>query len=48
MNEKEFSVWTLNEVSDFRTAEQMGADYITTDKPLECRKYFAEQVGSIN
>ena len=35
MNEKEFSVWTLNEVSDFRTAEQMGADYITTDKPLE-------------
>ena len=45
MSEKEFSVWTLNEVSDFKTAEQMGADYITTDKPIECRKYFAEQVA---
>lgn len=45
MSEKEFSVWTLNEVSDFKTAEKMGADYITTDKPLECKNYFAEKLA---
>ena len=43
MSDKEFSVWTLNEVSDFKVAEKMGADYITTDRPLECSKYFAQQ-----
>ena len=45
MSEKEFSVWTLNEVSDFQVAERMGADYITTDRPLECSKYFAERIA---
>ena len=45
MSEKEFSVWTLNNVSDFKIAEKVGADYITTDRPLECRKYFAEQIS---
>ena len=44
-NNKELSLWTLNDNSEFALAQASGADYITTDRPIECKRYFHAKIA---